>query len=344
MSGKQHVKHEDHESLRRHISRLLKDHPHRHVAEQFVETAHRIAQDKMDLLDLKIISSSARELRYAFSVFKNYRHTRKVSVFGSARTPTTDPHYLGAVRFGRLLVKHGWMMITGAASGIMQAGNEGAGTKKSFGVNILLPFEQEANEFMLGDRKLIHFKYFFTRKLIFLKESDAIVLFPGGFGTLDEGFEAITLVQTGKTTPRPIVMVDVPGGTYWKELDHFIHREIIKSKYASQEDTGLYTIVNSPDAAVRELLKFYSNYNSIRFFHDSTIMRLRKKPSAKLMTAVNKKFEHLLTRGNFEIVKPRPEEKKTEADTLKYHRIEFDFHRKNFAELRSLIDFLNQNG
>lgn len=344
MSGKQHVKHEGDGGLRRHISRLLKDHPHRHVAEQFVETAHRIAQDDMDLLDLKIISSSARELRYAFSVFKDYRHIRKVSVFGSARIPTTDPHYQEAVRFGRLLVKHGWMMITGAASGIMQAGNEGAGTKKSFGVNILLPFEQEANEFMLGDRKLIHFKYFFTRKLIFLKESDAVVLFPGGFGTHDEGFEAITLVQTGKTTPRPIVMVDIPGGTYWKEFDHFIRHQIIGKKYASPEDTSLYKVVNSPEAAVRELIKFYSNYHSMRFFHDSTMIRLRKKPSAKLLSGVNRKFQHLLTHGSFESVKPRPEEKQTEPENLKYHRIEFAFHRKNFAELRLLIDFLNTNG
>ena len=184
----------------------------------------------LDILDLKIINRSFRELRYAFKVFKPYRHIRKASIFGSARTPEDSPYYKAAVKFARLLSKAGYMAITGAADGIMKAGNEGAGTGKSFGVNIHLPFEQGANEYIVDDPKLVTFKYFFTRKLLFVMESHAIALFPGGFGTHDEGFESLTLIQTEKASPRPFVLMELPGETYWERWDDFVRGQILETR------------------------------------------------------------------------------------------------------------------
>jgi uncharacterized protein (TIGR00730 family) len=331
------------EFMSEHLPRLEK-HPHRPYVEQIIRTALRISeQDDMDLLDLKIMNSALRELRYAFQVFKPYRATKKVSLFGSARTPSSSPYYQSAAKFSSLIAKEGWMIITGAASGIMQAGNEGAGSKKSFGVNILLPFEQSANRVITGDPKLMNFKYFFTRKLMFMRESGAVVLYPGGFGTHDEGFEALTLLQTGKSAPCPIVLVDLPGKNYWKDWDKFIHKHLEQTKLISAPDRRLYKIVTSPQAAVRELQLFYSNYHSLRYFPEETVIRLKKKPTKKLIKLINKKFESLHIGLGFEIIKPRKEEL-LEPAIKNLYRISFRFRRNELGLLRVLIDTLNRQG
>jgi len=326
----------------------LKAHPHRPAVEQVVRTSLRVIQKDISRLDIKILNSSVRELLHAFSIFKPYRNIRKVSMFGSARIEANNPYYKSAVRFSKLLAQKKWMIITGAASGIMQAGNEGAGRAKSFGVNILLPFEQEANAFLQGDPKLMHFRYFFTRKLIFIKESDAIALFPGGFGTLDEGFEVLTLLQTGKTTPRPIVMVDQRGGSYWTDYYRFLEKHLVKNRLINAEDLGLFKIVRSPEAAVKECLTFYSNYHSMRYLPDVApdyvVIRLKRKPRKHLLSLINRQFDSLLSRGAIEPVQPHPDEIETEPETLKLHRIAFRFNRQSFGRLRQLIDTFNAQG
>ncbi len=232
---------------------------------QLKETADKLIRDAANRGDVKLLSTALKELRYAFKVFAPYRRRRKVTVFGSARLPLEHPACRQAVEFGRRLAQAGWMVITGAAQGIMEAGHVGAGRENSIGVNILLPFEQEANAIIAGDAKLMHLKYFFTRKLLFIKESDAIALFPGGFGTQDEGFEALTLVQTGKSHLFPIVMVDEPGGDYWQEWLRYVKDVLLFRKLISPEDLALFKVTDSVDEAVAEVLDFYRNYHSMRY-------------------------------------------------------------------------------
>src|SRR5574341_2139543 len=210
----------------------------------------RLKDSPLDTLDIKILNRTLKELRYAFRVFQPYRERRKVSIFGSARTMPDDPNYQLACRFGRRLVERGFMVITGGADGIMRAAQEGAGRENSFGVNILLPFEQGANSTIADDPKLVNFKYFFTRKLLFVKEAHAAALFPGGFGTHDEGFEALTLTQTGKSAPQPIVCLQAPGCDYWDEWYRFVTGQLLDRKLINSEDMKLFTIVESAGAAV----------------------------------------------------------------------------------------------
>src|SRR5271168_1847166 len=223
------------------------------LIQQIKETADKLIRDQTNRGDVKLLNTALKELRYAFKIFAPYRHRRKVTVFGSARLPASDPAYDQAVAFSRRMAEAGFMVITGAASGIMEAGHVGAGRENSIGVNILLPFEQDANSVIAGDAKLMHLKYFFTRKLLFVKESDAIALFPGGFGTLDEGFEVLTLVQTGKSHIFPIVMLDEPGGDYWKQLQRFIEDVLVRRGLISPADRALYKVTDSVDEAVLEV-------------------------------------------------------------------------------------------
>ena len=211
------------------------------LVHELIVTALRLGDDKADRGDVKIVSSALKELRYAFKTFAPWKHVRKVSIFGSARTPRTNPSYLQALEFATEMARRGLMIITGAGPGIMRAGNEGAGADRSFGVNIRLPFEQGANTFIRGDRKLVNFRYFFTRKLMFVKEADAVAFFPGGFGTLDEMYETLTLIQTGKSAPVPLVMVDAPNGTYWADWHGFVERLIYRG-LISEEDNSLFKI------------------------------------------------------------------------------------------------------
>ncbi|MBI1883004.1 MAG: LOG family protein [Chlamydiae bacterium] len=300
----------------------------------------RLIEDKTERGDLKIINSALKELRYSFKIFSPYRRTKKVTIFGSARTPEDQPDYQMAIEFSKKIAQSNWMVITGAASGIMKAGHEGAGRDKSFGVNIRLPFEQKANMIIENDLKLINYKYFFTRKLIFIKESDAVVLFPGGFGTHDEGYEALTLVQTGKCSPRPIVMVAPPGNTYWKDWEAYIHKHLLGKKLISPEDLSLFKVTDSVEKAVKELVQFYRIYHSSRFVGEKFAIRLQSPVSDKAVDELNEKFSDILVEGKISKSPPTPEEA-NEPDLAGLPRLLFNYTRGSWGRLRQMIDLLN---
>ena len=239
----------------------------------------RLARDHVSRGDLKMANAALKEMRYAFAVFEPYRTARKAAIFGSARTKRDDPLYDQTVRLAQRLSEAEWMVITGAGPGIMEAGIEGAGAANSFGVSIRLPFEAATSQFLADDPKLVNFRYFFTRKVTFVKEAHAFVLLPGGFGTLDETFELLTLVQTGKSTPAPIVLLDVPGGTYWQTWLQFVSAELRDLGYISPVDLDLVKITDDVDAAIDEVLTFYRNYHSLRFVEGDLVLRLHQLPS-----------------------------------------------------------------
>lgn len=301
----------------------------------------RLMDTQLDLLDLKIVNRALKELRHAFRVFRGYRDRAKISVFGSARTSPDDPNYQMAFTFARRMVEEGYMMITGGADGIMRASQEGAGREHSFGVNIMLPFEQGANVIIADDPKLVTFKYFFTRKLMFQKESHAIALFPGGFGTHDEGFEILTLVQTGKSDPKPIVCLQAPGCDYWDHWYSFITGQLLERGLINQEDLSLFKIVRDVEEAVDEIRMFYKRYHSIRFVGRQLTIRVKTPLSDLQVHALQSQFKDLLTEGTFEQRGPLAEE--LEEPALKeLSRIVFSFNRRSAGRLRQLIDHLNR--
>jgi len=306
-----------------------------------LENALKLLTDVKNTGDVRVIRTALRELRYSFRLFAPYAHVRKVTIFGSARTQPDELAYQQAVEFGRKIAKAGFMVITGAGPGIMQAGHEGAGLENSFGVNIRLPWEQSANPVIAEDKKLITFKYFFTRKLIFIRHSDAIVLFPGGFGTLDEGYEVLTLMQTGKSQLMPLVLVDRPGGTYWKTWDRNVREHLLRDKLISPEDLNLYQITNSADAAVNVITRFYRNFHSSRFVKDLLVIRLKTAPSATAIAALNKDFADIINGSPIGSINPTPEEIE-DQDHLDLARIAFGFNRRDYGRLRQLIDELNE--
>jgi uncharacterized protein (TIGR00730 family) len=305
-----------------------------------VENALKLMTDVEARGDVRVIQTAIRELRYAFKLFAPHAQVRKVTMFGSARTLPTRAEYLSAVEFARKIAAEGWMVITGAGPGIMQAGHEGAGLEKSFGANIRLPWEQSANPIIQHDKKLITFKYFFTRKLTFLRHSDAIVLFPGGFGTMDEGYEALTLMQTGKSRMMPLVLMDRPGGAYWKTWDKHIREHLLRNAFISPDDLQLYQVVDSPDEAVRIITRFYRNYHSMRFVHELLVIRLKRAPSAEALQGLNEDFADLITGEKIHVIEPTPEERE-DNQFLDLPRIAFGFNRKDYGRLRHLIDVLN---
>jgi uncharacterized protein (TIGR00730 family) len=313
----------------------------RDLINQIVITAFLLAKDGASRLDLKIINAALKEMRYAFKVFAPYRHVRKVSVFGSARTTPGHPDYDQGLRFGKAIAEQGWMVVTGAGPGSMAAANEGAGAARSFGVNIRLPFEAEPNPFIAEDPKLINFKYFFTRKLMFMKEASAFVLLPGGFGTMDEAFELLTLTQTGKSDVHPIVLLDSPGGTFWKEWMRFMEGELLGNNYISEGDLSLFKLTDDVDEAVAELEGFYSNYDSMRFVGDRLVLRLRRTPDDATLTALSEEFADILVSGKIERAKPSKGELADE-DALDLDRIAFLFDRARYGRLRQFVDRLNQ--
>jgi uncharacterized protein (TIGR00730 family) len=266
-----------------------------------------------------------------------------VTVFGSARLSRDDPAYVHAVEFGRRIAEAGYMVITGAASGIMEAGHVGAGRENSIGVNILLPFEQAANAVIAGDLKLMHLKYFFTRKLLFVKESDAIALFPGGFGTQDEGFEVLTLVQTGKSQLFPIVLIDAPGGDYWKEWNHFIEKILLGRGLISPEDLALYKITDSVDEAVSEITGFYRVYHSMRYVRGDLVLRLQHAASPALLDRIRAEFSDILEAGSFEQTSALPDEA-NDTHLAALPRLRFRFDRRSLGRLRMLINLINCEG
>jgi uncharacterized protein (TIGR00730 family) len=303
------------------------------------ESADKLAQDQTSRGDLKILSRTLRELRYAFKVFSPYRDRRKVTVFGSARTRPHEPAFEQAVAFGKAMAEQHWLVVTGAASGIMEAGHLGAGRENSMGLNIMLPFEQEANPVIAGDPKLVHMKYFFTRKLMFVKECHAVSLLPGGFGTLDEGLEVLTLLQTGKRDMVPVVFLDEPGGSFWRDWDEFVRRRLLGGRLISPEDLSLYKLTDRIDVAVEEILHFYRVYHSMRYVRNKLVLRLQAAPSEERLEEINQKFPDILSEGQFQVSGPLAEEDEPELANLA--RLVFRFNRRNLGRLRQLIDFLN---
>jgi hypothetical protein len=291
--------------------------------------------------DLKIADAALGEMAEAFRVFRPYRTVRKATMFGSARTEPDDPVYVLARDLAYELAEAGWMIVTGAGPGIMAAGTEGAGRDRAFGVNIRLPHEQGANPFIAQDPKLIHMRYFFTRKLMLIKESHAYVVLPGGFGTQDECFELLTLLQTGKAEPAPVVLVETPGGTYWRGWERFVVEEAARSGWVSPEDDALYRIVNTVADATAEIEGFYRNYHSSRWVGDMLVLRLRTAPSNAELAELNRRFSDIVRSGTIRPSSPFPPER-SDRDHLELPRLALRFDKYHFARLRLLIDALNE--
>ena len=304
-------------------------------------TIDRMEKDKTARGDLKILSRTLRELRYAFTVFRPYRRRRKVTIFGSARTKPDHPEYETAVELGHKMAhEHGWMVITGAGGGIMEAGHKGAGKEASMGLNIMLPFEQSANPYIEGDPKLVTMKYFFTRKLMFVKECSSVVCLPGGFGTLDEALETLTLMQTGKQVIMPLVLLDAPNGSYWRDLGVFIEKQLRDGGMISPEDVHLYKITNSVDETIDEILGFYKVYHSMRYVNDRLVFRLKEKLSDEKLAAIRDQFSDILASGDYVQRDALPEES-GEPDLAELPRLHFHFDRRHLGRLRMLINLIN---
>jgi len=313
------------------------------LVQQLKETADKLVRDGANRGDVKLLSTALKELRYAFKVFAPYRRRRKVTIFGSARLPADDPAYEQAVAFSRMAAEAGYMVITGAASGIMEAGHVGAGRENSIGVNILLPFEQEANAVIAGDVKLMHLKYFFTRKLLFVKESDAVALFPGGFGTQDEGFEVLTLIQTGKSHLFPVVLVDAPGGDYWRRWNEYIESVLLARNLISPSDLALYKITDSAEEAMAEITQFYRVYHSMRYVNGDLVLRLKHALSEATTSQLRNEFADIVESGTFEQGPALPEEA-NDTHVASLPRLRFRFDRKSLGRLRMLVDTINRAG
>ncbi len=311
------------------------------LIEEMIITVLKMARDRMGTADLKLMNRSLKEMRYAAKVFAGYRQFRKVCVFGSARTLPTAPEYAVAEEFARKMVEQSYMVITGGGDGIMGAAQKGAGREHSFGLNIRLPFEQRANETIHGDNKLVNFNYFFTRKLNFVKETHAFALFPGGFGTMDEGFEVLTLIQTGKSRVIPVVMVDAANGTYWETLMKFLTDHLFKFGFIGEEDFKLFRLVHSADEALQEILQFYKLYHSARWVGDNLVIRLVRRLSAQAVTELNAQFRDIVRKG--EIVQGTAlRQEKNEPEIWDLPRLIFVPYRRSFARFRELIDAINQ--
>jgi uncharacterized protein (TIGR00730 family) len=308
---------------------------------ELVVSSLRFAIDRATRGDLKMANAALKEMRYAFNVFAPYRSSRKAAIFGSARTKQDDPLYAQTVRLARDLAEADWMVITGAGPGIMQAGIEGAGVANSFGVSIRLPFEAVTSVFLADDPKLVNFRYFFTRKVTFVKESHAFVLLPGGFGTMDESFELLTLVQTGKAPPAPIVLLDVPGGTYWTSWADFVTRELLGRGLISSDDMVFVKITDDADEALAEILRFYRNYHSMRYVEGDLVLRMQALPSEARVEDLNREFADIVASGRIEPTEASKREK-ADNDVPDLARLRFRFDRFNYARLRQLIDALNR--
>ncbi len=310
---------------------------------QLATSALKLARENTTRVDLKIANAALKEMRYAFKVFTPYRLVRKVTVFGSARTEPGHPSYERAVDLGRRLAGSGWMVVTGAGSGIMGAAHEGAGRKMSFGVNIRLPFEQTANPVIRGDRKLLTFRYFFTRKLFLLKESSAVVLFPGGFGTMDETFEVLTLLQTGKQVPIPVVMVENPEMGYFRHLTEFIDVQMVGNQLITANDKSLFRVAETVEKACSEVTGFYRVYHSSRYVGEQLMIRLRRELTKKEVERLNTDYADILRTGRIEPAPILPEEI-DDAQLGSLFHIKLHFNRRHFGRLRQLIDSINGLG
>ena len=314
----------------------------RRLVRRLIRTAVKVGREDTSNLNLKIMDRSLHELRKGFAAFAPYKDSRKIAVFGSARSEPESRSYQMAVDCGRKLVEAGFMVVTGAGPGIMEAANVGAGRENSFGVNIVLPFEAEANYVLKGDPKLVDFRYFFTRKVVFVKETDGIILFPGGFGTQDEFFETLTLIQTGKSTPTPIVMVEPPGSTYWEQWNDYVRKSLLGRRLISPADTQLYRSTTNIDEAISEIRDFYRNYYSLRYIGEELVIRLRHRVSDEVLADLNIDFADLLVDGRIEHAEEDPEER-VEGLPEGLSRLRFHFRKRQFGRLRVLIDRLNDS-
>jgi len=309
---------------------------------EILTTTIKLGKESSDKGDLKLVNNALKELRYSFKIFSPYRAIKKVIIFGSARSRINSAEYKMAEEFSRKLSEKGYMIVTGGGPGVMEAGNKGAGSGKDFALNIRLPFEQKPNPYIDEKEKLINFKYFFTRKLIFVKETDATALFPGGFGTLDEGFEMITLVQTGKSRPRPIVLMEPRGSTYWATWMHFVKRQLVRNGFIKKEDLNLINIVKSVDAAVKYIEDFYRVYHSIRYVSGLAVLRLNREISEKTLKLINKKFKDILISGEV-MVSPPTSKEIQEGEFLKLPRLVMNFNMRDFGRLCEMIHFINRD-
>ena len=294
-------------------------------------------------VDLKLISSTLKEMRFTAKAFGPYRHRRKVTVFGSARTLSEEPVYQLARELGERLVQSGYMAITGAGPGIMHAVNEGAGSDHSFGVNIRLPFEQKANAVFVNNPRLITYKYFFNRKVAFIKEADAVALFPGGFGTLDEAMEILTLLQTGKQQPMPLVLVDEPGSSYWSRVLDVFQKGLLADGYISESDCHLFRHVQSADQAVEEISRFYSRYHSARYVGEQLVIRLNTSLGTPLVDELRERFADILMPGGTMAISGALPGEANQPDIAHLPRLVVDYNRQDFGRLRCLIDALNEH-
>ncbi|UJB71907.1 LOG family protein [Acaryochloris sp. 'Moss Beach'] len=335
-----------------HFLEVLPQLKHGPLMMQALETVLNMAEEDLDRLDWKILTAALQDLEQGFQVFHRYRHIRKISIFGSSRLPPDSPAYKMAVDFARCVTQQGFMVMTGAGGGIMEAGNLGAGPKKSFGLNIQLPFEQDSNPYIAGDEKLIDFKYFFTRKLFFLRETDAIALFPGGFGTQDEAFECLTLSQTGKSPPVPVVLIDPPGTHYWQDWDAYIHKHLIDGELISADDHRLYTITDNLETACAAISGFYQIYHSSRYVGDRLVMRLNQELSTSEVKWLNREFPDILIRDQIrksralpeelDLQEPQPQQVQDETEHLP--RLVFYFNQRDHGRLSQMIATINQMG
>jgi uncharacterized protein (TIGR00730 family) len=312
------------------------------VLREILTTAIKLGLESRDKGDLKLVNNALKELRYSFKIFSPYRNVKKVIIFGSARSKKTSPEYKMAEEFARKITAKGYMVVTGGGPGVMEAGNKGAGKGKDFALNIHLPYEQKPNPYIDEKEKLINFKYFFTRKLIFLKETDATVLFPGGFGTNDEGFESLTLIQTGKSKPRPIVMIEPKGSTYWTDWKDFMDCQLVQQGFINKDDLELFKITGSVEEAIKSIEDFYRVYHSIRYTSDLTVFRLNRKLSDKTLKLINRNFKDILTEGEFKLSSATREEIQ-KKEYLNLPRLVMKFNYRAYGRLLELIRVINRD-
>ncbi len=313
-----------------------------HLLREMITTAVKLGRESSDKGDLKLVNNALKELRYSFRIFAPYRNIKKVIIFGSARSRKTSAEYKMAEEFARKLTERGYMVVTGGGPGVMEAGNKGARSGKDFALNIRLPFEQKPNPYIDEKERLINFKYFFTRKLTFVKETDATALFPGGFGTNDEGFEMLTLIQTGKSRPRPVVLMEPKGSTYWADWKTFIKNHLVKTGFANKDDLNIFCILKSADEAVKYIEDFYKVYHSIRYISGLTVIRLNKKLSDKALSLINQEFNDILTSGEICPTQAMKEEiEKNEYPGLP--RLVMNFNMRNYGRLCQLIHAINRD-
>lgn len=320
---------------------MADDMDHRDLIREMIIAALKAGQEKNDRAHLRLMNSTMKEMRFTGKIFGPYSEVRKVTVFGSARTMPDEPIYEMARLFGKKLADSGYMVITGGGPGIMQAANEGAGSEKSFGVNILLPFEQKPNPVLVGNPRLITYKYFFNRKVAFLKEADAIALFPGGFGTLDEAMETLTLLQTGKHTPMPLVLVDEPAGTYWSRWLKFLREELLSEGYISECDFQLFECVHSIDEAIERINHFYRRYHSMRYVDKKLVIRLQSSLDDSSMKGLNEKFSDIVEPGGGLYLSGPLSQEADEPEIAHLPRLIVDFNLQDFGRFRELIDDIN---